>query len=150
MRDDGYHGVMTATAAHGMPVAAFLGRWQPFHKGHEMLIRRKLDQGIPVLILIKNMAPDATNPYTAQEAASMVRVAFVGESTPVHVLILPDIESVNWGRAVGYETNEHVLPPDVQHISATEIRQRMARGDHSWKQFVSPPVARWLEARHAS
>ena len=128
----------------GRPAAVFFGRWQPFHVGHETLIRKKLDQKIPCLVLVRNMPPDDGNPYTPQEAAAMVRAAFEGED--VTVVVMPDIESVNWGRGVGYEVNEHVLPADVQRISATEIRKRIANSDDSWKEFVNARVARWLEA----
>ena len=43
----------------------------------------------------------------------------------VKVIIIPDIESVNYGRGVGYEVIEHFPPRLIQNISATEIRQKL-------------------------
>lgn len=110
--------------------AAFIGRWQPMHLGHEWLIRKKLDVGIPVLILVRDIPPDKMNPYTTKETVSMIRAAFEGED--VEVQVIPDIESVNWGRGVGYETNEFKPPEDIKRISATAIRTQIQNGDDSW------------------
>ncbi len=127
-----------------MKRAAFIGRWQPFHKGHEWLIRTKLTKETPVLIMVRDIEPDEYNPYTTEETVNMITAAFAGED--VIVQIIPDIESINWGRGVGYETNEHKPPEDIKRISATDIRSRVESGDESWKDFVNEKVAIWLEA----
>ena len=41
----------------------------------------------------------------------------------VMVSIIPDIESVNYGRGVGYEIIEHIPPDDIKEFSATKIRE---------------------------
>ena len=38
------------------------------------------------------------------------------------VSIIPDIESINYGRGVGYEIIEHKPPQNIKDISATKIR----------------------------
>ena len=48
----------------------------------------------------------------------------VGEER-VKVLIIPDIDSVNFGRGVGYDIIEHEPPTEVKEISATKIREQM-------------------------
>ena len=45
----------------------------------------------------------------------------------IKVVIIPDIESVNYGRGVGYEIIEHVPPNQVEQISATKIRAQMRK-----------------------
>jgi hypothetical protein len=40
----------------------------------------------------------------------------------VKIMIIPDIESINYGRDVGYEIIEHRPPDDIKEISATKIR----------------------------
>jgi hypothetical protein len=40
-------------------------------------------------------------------------------------MIIPDIESVNIGRGIGYDVIEHVPPQDIHDISATKIREQM-------------------------
>jgi hypothetical protein len=43
----------------------------------------------------------------------------------IFISIIPDIESVNYGRGVGYEVIEHVPPTDIKEISATKIRENL-------------------------
>ena len=123
--------------------AAFIGRFQPMHKGHMWLIGKKLEQGIPCLILVRDIPPDEKNPFTTEETMSMIEAAYEGQDVVVQAI--PDIESVNWGRGVGYETNEFKPPEDIKRISATEIRKRIQSGDESWRQFVNEGVAAWLK-----
>lgn len=128
-----------------VPRQAFIGRWQPFHLGHETLIRWHLNEGTPCLVLVRDIPPDENNPYTTKETIEMIHAAFYNDD--VRVQAIPDIAGINWGRGVGYETNEIVLPEDVQCISATEIRKRISNHDDSWKEFVNPRVAEWLKER---
>ena len=37
-------------------------------------------------------------------------------------MIIPDIESINYGRDVGYDVIEHFPPPEIKEISGTKIR----------------------------
>ena len=39
----------------------------------------------------------------------------------IFISIIPDIESVNYGRGVGYEIIEHVPPQSIKEVSATNI-----------------------------
>ena len=43
------------------------------------------------------------------------------------MIIIPDIESVNYGRGVGYDIIEHVPPSEIGEISATKIREKLFR-----------------------
>ena len=38
---------------------------------------------------------------------------------------LPDIESINYGRDVGYDIIEHIPPNDIKKISGTKIRKEL-------------------------
>ncbi len=49
------------------------------------------------------------------------------QSKRIKVIIIPDIESVNYGRGVGYDIIEHVPPQQVKEISATKIREQMRK-----------------------
>ena len=68
---------------------------------------------------------DEKNPFTAQQVESNIKKELwqlVGEER-VKVLIIPDIDSVNFGRGVGYDIIEHEPPTEVKEISATKIRE---------------------------
>jgi hypothetical protein len=56
------------------------------------------------------------------------------------VMSIPDIESVNYGRGVGYRIIEHVPPQDIGFISATQIRNQIEEGDNSWKKNVDSKI----------
>ena len=47
------------------------------------------------------------------------------EAGRLRVIIIPDIESVNIGRGIGYDVIEHVPPQEIHDISATKIREQM-------------------------
>jgi len=118
--------------------AIFVGRYQPYHYGHIELIKQKLDLGIPALIMIRDIDPDERNPFTAKETARMIRKYHKSKGDNVKVIIIPDIESVNYGRGVGYEINEYEPPSNsgAMFISASKIRDSIKNGDSSWKKMV--------------
>jgi cytidyltransferase-like protein len=118
--------------------ALFIGRWQPLHNGHKWLIDQKLSKGAPVLIAVRDIPPDEKNPFTTEQTIEMLIAVY--EDEDVIVISIPDIESVNYGRGVGYEINEHVPPPDVGFISATSIREKIKNEDDSWKKCVDEKI----------
>ena len=108
-----------------MKYSMFVGRWQPWHKGHQWLIGQRLKECKNVLICIRDMMPDKNNPFTCEEVYDNLQIQlkeFIEEGT-IKVMIIPDIESVNYGRGVGYDIIEHVPPKDIGEISATKIRE---------------------------
>ena len=107
-----------------MKYSMFIGRWQPWHKGHQWLIDQRLKEGKNVLICIRDVMPDEKNPYTCEEVYDNIQQQlreFIDEGV-IKVMIIPDIESVNYGRNVGYEIIEHEPPEEIKEISATKIR----------------------------
>lgn len=107
-----------------MKYALFIGRWQPLHDGHKWLFSQKLDEGIPVLIAVRDTPQDDSNPYTTEDVISNIENEYSEEVSKgmVKVMSISDIESVNYGRGVGYEINEFNPPSNVGNISATRLR----------------------------
>jgi cytidyltransferase-like protein len=120
--------------------AIFIGRYQPYHQGHISLIQQKLDQGIPALIMVRDIAPDEKNPFTTEQTVSMIEKYHAAKGDDVEVLIIPDIESVNYGRGVGYEINEFTPPDGIAFISATKIRESIKLGDDTWRSMVDESI----------
>jgi cytidyltransferase-like protein len=111
----------------GKQYSMLVGRYQPFHDGHKWLMNQCLDEGKNVLICIRDIEPDDKNPYTSEEVYNNVSQELselIGEGR-VKVIIIPDIESVNFGRGVGYDIIEHIPPQEVGNISATKIREQL-------------------------
>ncbi len=124
--------------ASNRPKALFIGRWQPFHHGHRWLIEQKLDQDIPVMIAVRDMPANENNPFTTLETMAMIKQLYKGRN--VEVICLPDIESVNYGRQVGYEVNCFIPPADINTISGSAVRAGVNAGDSTWKDSVDPAI----------
>jgi phosphopantetheine adenylyltransferase len=104
--------------------ALYIGRWQNWHKGHEWLINQQLEKNKNVWVAIRDVAQDENNPKSAQQILSeLSQEPFFSQNTNKILLsIIPDIESVNYGRGVGYEVVYHEPPTEVAAISGTKIR----------------------------
>ena len=120
--------------------AIFVGRFQPYHTGHIELINQKLNEGVPALILVRDIAPDEKNPFTTEQTVEMIEKYHRAKGDDVKVMIIPDIESVNFGRGVGYEINEFIPPDNIGFVSATKIRESIKSGDDAWKEMVDESI----------
>ena len=111
----------------GKQYSMFIGRWQPWHSGHRWLIDQRLNEGKNVLICIRDIEPDEKNPWYSIEVMSNLHkeLADLIDEGRVRVMIIPDIDSVNFGRGVGYDVIEHEPPTEVKEISATKIREQL-------------------------
>ena len=108
-----------------MKYSMFIGRWQTWHKGHQWLIDQRLKEKKNVLICIRDCMPNKDNPLTSEEVYDNLkdRLSYYIQKDFVKLMIIPDIESVNYGRDVGYEIIEHEPPEDIKKVSGTEIRK---------------------------
>jgi nicotinamide-nucleotide adenylyltransferase len=154
---------------HGL----FVGRFQPFHKGHLAAVKSILGKVEQLVIVIGSSQYSHTldNPFTAGERITMIRQALEKEEIPLSecwVVPVPDlhIHSIWVAQVVSYTpkfdavyTNEPLTCRlfieagyDVKPIpfhrravySSTEIRKRMLNGE-DWKELVSENVAAFIE-----
>jgi len=104
--------------------AMYVGRWQNWHSGHEWLINQQLNKGKNVWVAIRDVEVDDNNPKTAHQVMVelMNEPFFKDKWDKILVSIIPDIESINYGRGVGYDVIYHEPPADVAVISGTAIR----------------------------
>ena len=107
----------------------FIGRYQPLHPGHKTLLRSVLDEGKNVCVALRDTVISKSDPFTAQQRRNMFADAFGAEleSGQMRIIVIPDIEEVCYGRKVGWGIRQIELDPEVEKISATEIR---ANADH--------------------
>ena len=106
-----------------MKYSLFIGKWQPFHKGHKWLIEERLKLGKNILIGIREIE----NPlYSSSEIKMQVFELFPDEVNvgTIDFVEMPDVESINYGRDVGYDIIEHKPPEDIKEISGTNIRNK--------------------------
>jgi cytidyltransferase-like protein len=120
--------------------AIFVGRYQPYHYGHISLIEQKLNEGIPALIMVRDIDADEKNPFTTDQTIDMIETYHKSKGQDVLVMKIPDIESVNYGRGVGYEINEFTPPDNIGFISATKIRNSINEGNEEWREMVDESI----------
>ena len=99
--------------------ALFIGRWQPFHNGHKYIIDTALKNRKNVCIGIRDTEISEHNPFTIEQRREMIKRVY---GDKVSIIIIPDIESINIGRKVGYSVVRYKVPPAVRKVSATKIR----------------------------
>jgi len=107
----------------------FIGRWQPWHQGHRWLIDQRLNNGKNVLICIRDIEPNEKQPWTSDEVMLNLskELADLLNEGRIKIIKIPDVESINYGRGVGYDVIEHIPPEDIKEISATKIRAKMRK-----------------------
>ena len=116
-----------ALASFFMKYSLFIGRWQPFHEGHKVLVETALKQGKNVCIAIRNIPQSSTDPYTIKQREYMIRKALKEYGERVVIITIPDIEEICIGRKVGYGVTRVKLPKMIEDISGTKIREEIKK-----------------------
>jgi cytidyltransferase-like protein len=105
------------------PTALFIGRYQPFHGGHQGLIEEGLRRVGQVCIAVRNThGIDAKNPLPFFAVKQRIETALSPYMGRFVVVPLPNITNVFYGRDVGYTVERIVLDEATEAISATKIR----------------------------
>jgi nicotinamide-nucleotide adenylyltransferase len=151
----------------------FVGRFQPFHKGHLATVRFALGKVDQLVIVVGSAqkSHEPKNPFTAGERIRMIKESLDSEKIDAsRILIIPvpdvDVHSL-WTRQVdmlvpkydvvfandpftlmlfrerGVRTVEAPLI-DRSEMQATEIRNRMVMGG-KWESLVPAPVAKIIK-----
>jgi len=111
------------------------------------IIKEALDAGKNVAIGLRDTPVGLNDPYTVDERMEMFCQIFADmgiDKDRYQLVVVPDIESVNIGRKVGYEVVRYDAPVDIEGISATSIRVAMENSDESWKTKVPRAVVEYL------
>lgn len=109
------------------PTVQMLGRYQPWHDGHQALFERALAKTGQVAILVRNMEPDEKNPWNACEVVLNLYkelYQYAGKFKPV---IVPNIVNITYGRDVGYRIEQEIFDDAIHAISATKIREQLRK-----------------------
>ena len=104
------------------PASLFIGRWAPFHEGHQALIESVLKTGKPVVIAIRDTQPSKNNPFSTSERWAMIQDALQKWGNLVRIVVIPDIDEVCYGRDVGYGIRKIELTGEIEAISGTKKR----------------------------
>jgi cytidyltransferase-like protein len=109
------------------PTALFIGRYQPFHAGHQKLIEEGFRRVGQVCIAVRDThGLDEKNPlpfFAVKQRIETALSSYVGRFV---IVPLPNITNVFYGRDVGYNVERIVLDPSTEEISATKLRMLAA------------------------
>ena len=118
-----------------------LGRWQPWHDGHQELFKRIHAITGQVCIMVRKV-PAATeanervpgqddNPFGIEEVKNAIQEGLAKDSFTIDedyvIMEVPNIVDISYGRGVGYTFTEHDLGKEIHEISATNIRNQMRK-----------------------
>jgi len=151
----------------------FVGRFQPFHKGHLATVKFALGKVDQLVIVVGSAqkSHEEKNPFTAGERIRMIKESLDSEkidATKIMIIPVPDVDVHSlWTRQVdmlvpkydvvfandpftlmlfrerGVNTMEAPLV-DRNEMQATEVRKKMALGE-KWDGLVPAPVAKIIE-----
>lgn len=104
------------------PASLFIGRWSPFHEGHQALIGSVLATGKPVVVAIRDTERSKDNPYSTSERWTMIQDALQEWGNLVRIIVIPDIDEICYGRDVGYGIRRIDLDEHLHAVSGTKKR----------------------------
>jgi adenylylsulfate kinase len=109
------------------PTALFIGRYQPFHGGHQRLIEEGLRRVGQVCVAVRDThGTDDKNPLPFFAVKQRIETALSAHAGRFVVVALPNITNVFYGRDVGYAVERIVLDDATEAISATKMRRLTA------------------------
>lgn len=103
------------------PTTLMLGRYQPWHSGHEALKEKAHERTEQVLIGVRSTyGTSEKDPLTFEEVSKYI---IQGTARPSIVMRLPNITNIVYGRDVGYKVEQVKLDDEIEAISATQKRK---------------------------
>ena len=110
-----------------LPVTQMLGRFQPWHQGHQKLFERALAKHGQVAVMVRDMPITQDNPWQVDDICKNIEIELAEFAGKFRVYSVPNIMNITYGRGVGYKIEEEVLDEETQQISATKIREQMRK-----------------------
>ena len=100
----------------------FPGRFQPFHAGHQEVVRQLLEGGDDVIIGIRDTDINEQNPYTAEARMQAIKYLYAKEPR-VSVRVIPDFDWIAAGRDPGWWLAYVEVDEEIANIRARDLRQ---------------------------
>ena len=114
-----------------------LGRWQPWHKGHQELFKRCIIKTGQVLIQVRDVqgasggTDQSDNPFDWDEVCKNIEKGLLEDGfkrgVEYEIMLVPNIINISYGRGVGYVFEEERFDKSVSEISATKIRSELRK-----------------------
>ena len=103
------------------PHALMLGRFQPWHEGHEALWEEASTRTGNVAVGVRNVPRSSRDPLSYDNVKSRINHPLV--------MKMPNITHIIYGRDVGYSIEQVHLSPELEAVSATAKRKELGLAD---------------------
>jgi hypothetical protein len=117
------------------PTVQMLGRWQPWHDGHQALFKRCVGKTGQVIIQVRDVQGASggdgqdDNPFDWEAVCKNIEDGLAKDNfhrgQEYEIMLVPNIVNITYGRGVGYKFEEEVFEEAITDISATKIRKEM-------------------------
>jgi ATP sulfurylase len=117
------------------PTVQMLGRWQPWHDGHQELFKRCIAKTGQVIIQVRDVQGASggvgqdDNPFDWDSVCTNIEKELLKDGynrgLEYEIMLVPNITNITYGRGVGYVFEEEVFEKSITDISATKIREKM-------------------------
>ena len=112
-----------------------LGRWQPWHKGHQELFKRCVKKTGQVIIQVRDVQGSSggegqdDNPFNWDVVCKNIEEGLNKDGfkrgVEYEIMLVPNIVNITYGRGVGYTFEEESFDKSITDISATKIRKKL-------------------------
>ena len=112
-----------------------LGRWQPWHQGHQELFKRCIAKTGQVVIQVRDVQGASggdgqeDNPFDWDQVCKNIETGLSKDGyqkgIEYEIMLVPNIVNITYGRGVGYIFEEETFDDSITNISATKIRKDM-------------------------
>ena len=117
------------------PTVQMLGRWQPWHDGHQALFKRCILKTGQVIIQVRDVEGASggvgqdDNPFNWDEVCENIESGLSKDGflrgVDYEIMLVPNITNISYGRGVGYAFEEEIFDEATHSISATKIRENL-------------------------
>ena len=117
------------------PTVQMLGRWQPWHDGHQELFKRCIAKTGQVIIQVRDVQgvsggiDQDDNPFNWDDVCKNIENGLLKDGykrgIEYEIMLVPNIVNITNGRGVGYKLEEEIFDESVSAISATKIREQL-------------------------
>tara|TARA_B100000963_G_C22169338_1_gene469517 strand:+ start:33 stop:422 length:390 start_codon:yes stop_codon:yes gene_type:complete len=119
------------------PTVQMLGRWQPWHEGHQALFKRCIAKTGQVIIQVRDVQGASggvgqdDNPFDWDIVCSNIEDGLLKDGyrrgVDYEIMLVPNVVNITYGRGVGYSFEEEVFDESITSISATKIRAELRK-----------------------
>ena len=119
------------------PTVQMLGRWQPWHMGHQELFKRCIKKTGQVIIQVRDVEGASggqgqdDNSFCWEDVCKNIESNLLKDGykrgEEYEIMLVPNIINITYGRGVGYVFEEEIFDQEISSISATKIRSELRK-----------------------